>query len=225
MSACADSSGLLRPGQSRRVAWRFQAQRLWRVARLSDERLLGCDPQGRVLLRYRASADDQWKTEALDPLALIRRWLTHLKRLIFRVIVLGFCRRKDLAKMLRHPALSRLGPPTHADSQNRRSTAHSARMQGPTPSAAFALCNYFRTLAQLRNLGKLSAIRDRPLTFLPGVRNNSACTADAPRSPTPGARPRGPRSSSRRRDQSAGRRGSRAVLGYLSASMPAPKLM
>jgi hypothetical protein len=43
-----------------------------------ERRLSGYDGQGRVLLRYKDSSDNQWKIEALEPLELIRRWLLHV---------------------------------------------------------------------------------------------------------------------------------------------------
>jgi hypothetical protein len=49
-----------------------------RKSAFSDDRLAGYDALGRVLLRYRDSADDQWRTEAIDPPELIRRWLLHV---------------------------------------------------------------------------------------------------------------------------------------------------
>lgn len=44
----------------------------------SESRLAGYDADGRVLLRYKDSADDQWKIEPLEPRELIRRWLLHV---------------------------------------------------------------------------------------------------------------------------------------------------
>ena len=43
-----------------------------------ESRLAGYDAQGRVLLRYKDSSDNQWKVEPLEPLELIRRWLLHV---------------------------------------------------------------------------------------------------------------------------------------------------
>lgn len=43
-----------------------------------ETRLTGYDAQGRVLLRYKDSSDNQWKIEPLEPLELIRRWLLHV---------------------------------------------------------------------------------------------------------------------------------------------------
>jgi hypothetical protein len=44
----------------------------------SEGRLLGYDQTGRIVLSYRDSADGKLKSEALDPLELIRRWLLHV---------------------------------------------------------------------------------------------------------------------------------------------------
>jgi hypothetical protein len=43
-----------------------------------ETRLAGYDAQGRVLLRYKDSSDNQWKIEPLEPLELIRRWFLHV---------------------------------------------------------------------------------------------------------------------------------------------------
>lgn len=43
-----------------------------------EERLIGYDDQGRVILSYKDSDDNRWKTEALEPPELIRRWLLHV---------------------------------------------------------------------------------------------------------------------------------------------------
>ena len=43
-----------------------------------ETRLTGYDAQGRVLLRYKDSSDNQCKIEPLEPLELIRRWLLHV---------------------------------------------------------------------------------------------------------------------------------------------------
>jgi hypothetical protein len=45
---------------------------------LNEKRLAGYDSQGRVVLRYKDSSDDTWKSEPLEPLELIRRWLLHV---------------------------------------------------------------------------------------------------------------------------------------------------
>ena len=44
----------------------------------SEGRLLGYDQTRRIVLSYRDSADGKLKSEALDPLELIRRWLPHV---------------------------------------------------------------------------------------------------------------------------------------------------
>jgi hypothetical protein len=45
----------------------------------SEARLAGYDCKSRrLLLRYKDSSDNQWKSETLDALELIRRWLLHV---------------------------------------------------------------------------------------------------------------------------------------------------
>ena len=44
----------------------------------SEARLGGYDKDGQLLLRYKDSSDNKWRSEALDPLELIRRWLLHV---------------------------------------------------------------------------------------------------------------------------------------------------
>jgi hypothetical protein len=44
----------------------------------SESRLAGYDTSGRILFRYKESATNQWKVEAMEPLELIRRWLLHV---------------------------------------------------------------------------------------------------------------------------------------------------
>ncbi|MGA7880059.1 MAG: tyrosine-type recombinase/integrase [Terrimicrobiaceae bacterium] len=44
----------------------------------TEGRRLGYDQTGRIVLSYRDSADGRLKSEALDPLELIRRWLLHV---------------------------------------------------------------------------------------------------------------------------------------------------
>lgn len=60
-----------------RSALRYLAAYVKKSA-FSESRLVGCDAQGRILLRYKDSADNRWKIEPLDPLELIRRWLLHV---------------------------------------------------------------------------------------------------------------------------------------------------
>jgi hypothetical protein len=66
-----------RPAGRGRSALRYLAGYVCKSA-FSEGRLAGCDAQGRVLLRWKDSSDNQWKTEPLDPLELIRRWLLHV---------------------------------------------------------------------------------------------------------------------------------------------------
>ena len=60
-----------------RTALRYLAAYVKKSA-LSDERLLGYDAEGRVLLRWKPSGEKQWQVVALEPLELIRRWLLHV---------------------------------------------------------------------------------------------------------------------------------------------------
>ena len=61
-----------------RSALRYLAAYVKKSA-LNEARLTGSDKDGRrLLLRYKDSSDKEWKSEALDPLELIRRWLLHV---------------------------------------------------------------------------------------------------------------------------------------------------
>jgi Putative transposase len=66
-----------RPAGRGRSALRYLAAYVCKSA-FNEGRLGGCDSQGRVLLRWKDSTDQQWKSEPLDPLELIRRWLLHV---------------------------------------------------------------------------------------------------------------------------------------------------
>ncbi|MBC7924072.1 MAG: transposase [Bryobacteraceae bacterium] len=66
-----------RPAGSGRTALRYLAGYVCKAA-FKEDRLVGCDPQGRILLRWKDSDDHQWKTESLEPLELLRRWLLHV---------------------------------------------------------------------------------------------------------------------------------------------------
>ena len=66
-----------RPAGRGRSALRYLAAYVCKSA-FKEERLAGTDEKGRVLLRYKDSADQQWKSEPLEPLELIRRWLLHV---------------------------------------------------------------------------------------------------------------------------------------------------
>ena len=60
-----------------RTALRYLAAYVKKSA-FSEGRLMGYDQTGRIVLSYRDSADGKLKSEALDPLELIRRWLLHV---------------------------------------------------------------------------------------------------------------------------------------------------
>jgi hypothetical protein len=59
------------------MALRYLAAYVGKSA-FNEGRLAGRDAHGRVILRWKDSSDNQWKTEPLDPLELIRRWLLHV---------------------------------------------------------------------------------------------------------------------------------------------------
>jgi hypothetical protein len=65
------------PAGRGRSALRYLAAYVGKSA-FNEGRLAGYDDTGRVLLRYKDSADARWKTEPLDPQELIRRWLLHV---------------------------------------------------------------------------------------------------------------------------------------------------
>jgi putative transposase len=56
----------------RRTALRYLAAYLKKSA-FGEGRLLDCDQSGRIMLSYRNSADGKLRSEAVDPLKLIRR--------------------------------------------------------------------------------------------------------------------------------------------------------
>ena len=62
-----------------RTALRYLAAYVKKSA-FSEGRLLGYDQSGRIVLSYRDSADGKLKSEALDPLEFIRRWLLDVLR-------------------------------------------------------------------------------------------------------------------------------------------------
>ena len=66
-----------RPAGRGRSALRYLAGYVCKSA-FHEGRLAGHDAQGRLLLRYKDSEDNQWKSEPLEPLELIRRWLLHV---------------------------------------------------------------------------------------------------------------------------------------------------
>ena len=77
----------------------------------SEGRLLGYDQTGRIVLSYRDSADGKLKSEALDPLELIRRWLLHvLPKGLVRVRHYGWLSPAAHKAFLRVRFLLGLGP-------------------------------------------------------------------------------------------------------------------
>ena len=77
----------------------------------TEGRLLGYDQTGRTVLSYRDSADGKLKSEALDPLELIRRWLLHvLPKGLVRVRHYGWLSPAAHKAFLRVRFLLGLGP-------------------------------------------------------------------------------------------------------------------
>ena len=77
----------------------------------SEGRLLGYDQTGRIVLSYRDGADGKLKSEALDPLELIRRWLLHvLPKGLVRVRHYGWLSLAAHKAFLRVRFLLGLGP-------------------------------------------------------------------------------------------------------------------
>jgi hypothetical protein len=66
-----------RPAGRGRCALRYLAAYVARFA-FNESRLSGYDERGCILLRYKDSADAQWKSEPVYPQELIRRWLLHV---------------------------------------------------------------------------------------------------------------------------------------------------
>ena len=60
-----------------RSALRYLAAYVCKSA-FKEERITGLDSDGRVLLQYKESEDQQWRVEPVAPLELIRRWLLHV---------------------------------------------------------------------------------------------------------------------------------------------------
>ena len=76
-----------------------------------EDRLEGFAPDGRLILRYRDSADDMVKREALEPRELIRRWLLHvLPKGLVRVRHYGWLSPASHKAFLRVRFLLGLGP-------------------------------------------------------------------------------------------------------------------
>jgi Putative transposase/Transposase zinc-binding domain len=93
-----------------RTALRYLAAYVKKSA-FSEGRLLGYDPSGRIVLSYRDSADGTLKSEALDPLELIRRWLLHvLPKGLVRVRHYGWLSPAAHRAFLRVRFLLGLGP-------------------------------------------------------------------------------------------------------------------
>ena len=77
----------------------------------SEGRLLDYDQSGRIVLSYRDSANGKLKSEALDPLELIRRWLVHaLPKGLVRVRHYGWLSPAAHKAFLRVRFLLGLGP-------------------------------------------------------------------------------------------------------------------
>ena len=93
-----------------RTALRYLAAYVKKSA-FSEGRLLGYDQTGRIVLSYRDSADGKLKSEALDPLELIRRWLLHvLPKGLVRVRHYGWLSPAAHKAFLRVRFLLGLGP-------------------------------------------------------------------------------------------------------------------
>jgi hypothetical protein len=93
-----------------RTALRYLAAYVKKSA-FSEGRLLGYDKNGRIVLSYRDSADAKLKSEALDPLELIRRWLLHvLPKGLVRVRHYGWLSPAAHKAFLRVRFLLGLGP-------------------------------------------------------------------------------------------------------------------
>lgn len=93
-----------------RTALRYLAAYLKKSA-FSEGRLLGYDQNGRIMISYRDSADGKLKSQALDPLELIRRWLLHvLPKGLVRVRHYGWLSPAAHKAFLRVRFLLGLGP-------------------------------------------------------------------------------------------------------------------
>jgi Putative transposase len=93
-----------------RTALRYLAAYVKKSA-FSEGRLLGYDQSGRIVLSSRDSADGKLKSEALDPLELIRRWLLHvLPKGLVRVRHYGWLSPAAHKAFLRVRFLLGLGP-------------------------------------------------------------------------------------------------------------------
>jgi hypothetical protein len=131
-----------------RAALRYLAAYVKKTA-FSQDRLEGFDSRGRVILRYRDSADDQIKREALEPLELIRRWLLHvLPKGLVRVRHYGWLSPAAHKAFLRVRFLLGLGP---------------QRVPAPPPGEP-PRCPHCQGILTL--LGKLHPLRGPPLSRL-----------------------------------------------------------
>lgn len=93
-----------------RSALRYLAAYVKKTA-FHQDRLEGFDPAGRIILRYRDSADNTLKREALTPHELIRRWLLHvLPKGLVRVRHYGWLSPAAHRAFLRVRFLLGLGP-------------------------------------------------------------------------------------------------------------------
>jgi Putative transposase/Transposase zinc-binding domain len=93
-----------------RTALRYLAAYVKKSA-FSEGRLLDYDQSGRIVLSYRDSANGKLKSEALDPLELIRRWLVHvLPKGLVRVRHYGWLSPAAHKAFLRVRFLLGLGP-------------------------------------------------------------------------------------------------------------------
>ena len=93
-----------------RTALRYLAAYVKKSA-LSEGRLIGYDQNGHIVLNYRDSADGKRKSQALDPLELIQRWLLHvLPKGLVRVRHYGWLSPAAHKAFLRVRFLLGLGP-------------------------------------------------------------------------------------------------------------------
>ena len=97
-------------GRTRSTALRYLTAYVKKSA-FSEGRLLGYDQSGRIVLSYRDSANGTLKSEALDPLELIRRWHLHvLPKGLVRVRHYGWLSPAAHKAFLRVRFLLGLGP-------------------------------------------------------------------------------------------------------------------
>jgi len=129
-----------------RSALRYLAAYVKKTA-FHQDRLEGFDPSGRIILRYRDSADNTIKREALTPHELIRRWLLHvLPKGLVRVRHYGWLSPAAHRAFLRVCFLLGLGP----------------YCAPANPPAQPALCPCCR--GPLSLLGSITPVRGPPLS-------------------------------------------------------------